>query len=104
MPKGKRPGSSIREQIRELHNTQFNHIAMDGGNLTVLELVKRYVATKVGVRESTKAGYKTTINFLTQDPFGQRHIDTIKISDATLWLVTIQQRQGKSYSSLHVIR
>ena len=104
MPKGKRPGPSLREQIRELHNTQFNHIAMDGGNLTVLELVKRYVATKVGVRESTKAGYKTTINFLTQDPFGQRRIDTIKISDAKLWLVTLQQRQGKSYSSLHVIR
>lgn len=77
---------------------------MDGGNLTVLELVKRYVATKVGVRESTKAGYKTTINFLTQDPFGQRRIDIIKISDAKLWLITLQQRQGKGYSSLHVIR
>lgn len=77
---------------------------MDGGNLIVLELVKRYVATKVGVRESTKAGYKTTINFLTQDPFGQRRIDTIKISDAKLWLITLQQRQGKGYSSLHVIR
>lgn len=104
MPDGKRQGKSLREQEQELQATQFGHIALDGGNLTVLELVRRYTATKIGVRESTKAGYQTTINFLEKDPFGQRRIDTIKISDAKLWLITLQQRQGKGYSTIHTTR
>ncbi len=32
-------------------------IAADGGNLTVLQMVEKYVETKVGVRPNTKAGY-----------------------------------------------
>ena len=51
MPDGKRQGKSLREQEQELQATQFGHIALDGGNLTVLELVRRYTATKIGVRE-----------------------------------------------------
>ena len=104
MPEGKRQGSSLREQEKELQVNQFSRLSSDGGNLTVLELVRRYTATKVGVRESTKAGYQTTINFLEKDPFGQRRIDSIKISDAKLWLISLQQRQGKGYSTIHTIR
>lgn len=104
MPEGKRQGPSLREQEKELQINQFNRRSSDGGNLTVLELVRRYTATKVGVRESTKAGYQTTINFLEKDPFGQRRIDSVKISDAKLWLISLQQRQGKGYSIIHTIR
>ncbi len=104
MPEGKRQGPSLREQEKELQINQFSRFSSDGGNLTVLELVQRYTATKVGVRESTKAGYQTTINFLEKDPFGQRRIDSIKISDAKLWLISLQQRQDKGYSTIHTIR
>ena len=104
MPAGKRQGPSLREQEKELQINQFSRLSSDEENLTVLELVRRYTATKVGVRESTKAGYKTTINFLEKDPFGQKRIDSIKISDAKLWLISLQQRQGKGYSTIHTIR
>lgn len=104
LPDGKKPCLSLREQEMEIKTSQQAGIAFDGANLTVLELVKRYVATKIGVRESTKAGYQTTINFLEENPFGQRRIDTIKISDAKLWLITLQQREGKGYSTIHTIR
>lgn len=104
MPEGKRQGPSLREQEKEIQINQFSRLSSDGGNLTVLELVRRYTATKVGVRESTKAGYQTTINFLEKDPFGQRRIASIKISDAKLWLISLQQRQGKGYSTIHTIR
>lgn len=72
--------------------------------MTVLELVERYVETRTGVRESTRAGYQTTINFLKKDSFGARRIDTVKISDAKLWLISLQKHQGKGYSSIHTIR
>ena len=103
-PEGKKPGPSLRELEQELQVRQFGHVALEGGNLTVLELIKRYTATKIGVRESTKAGYQTTIHFLEKDPFGQRRIDQIRISDAKIWLITLQQRQGKGYSTIHTIR
>jgi integrase len=103
-PAGKKFGPSLRELEKNLQVSMMDHIVLNGGNLTVLELVKRYTATKVGVRESTRSGYKTTINFLEKDPFGKRRIDTIKISDAKLWLITLQQRQGKGYSTIHTIR
>lgn len=104
IPEGKRNGPSLREMEKGLQTSMFQHIALKGGNLTVLELVKRYTSTKIGVRNSTKAGYQTVINFLEKDPFGKRRIDTIRISEAKLWLIELQQRKGKSYSSIHTIR
>lgn len=103
-PAGKKFEPSLRELEKNLQAGMMDHIVLNGGNLTVLELVKRYTATKVGVRESTRSGYKTTINFLEKDPFGKRRIDSSKISDAKLWLITLQQRQGKGYSTIHTIR
>ena len=104
MPDGKKQGPSLRELERELQINQLGRFSLDGGKTTVLELVQRYIATKIGVRESTKAGYQTTINFLEKDPFGRRRIDSIKISDAKLWLISLQQKEGKGYSSIHTIR
>ena len=103
-PEGKVPGPSLREMEKELQAKQFDNVIADGGNLTVLEIVKRYTDTKIGVRESTRRGYQTTINFLEQDPFGAKRIDSIKISDAKLWLIGLQQKQGKGYSTIHTIR
>ena len=103
-PAGKTAGPSLRELEKQLQVDQFLHIAVNGGNMTVLELVERYVETRTGVRESTRAGYQTTINFLKKDSFGARRIDTVKISDAKLWLVSLQKHQGKGYSSIHTIR
>lgn len=42
----------------------FNGLVPGGGGLTVLELVEKYVSLKIGVRQSTYAGYKTVINLL----------------------------------------
>ncbi|MCF2679923.1 hypothetical protein JQM69_04320 [Faecalicatena contorta] len=55
------------------------------------------------MRESTRAGYKTVINTLKKDPFGERFIDEIRISDAKLWLIELQEN-GKKYSTIHTIR
>ena len=72
--------------------------------MTVLELVERYVAMRIGVRPTTRAGYGTVINLLKKEPFGRKRIDTIRISDAKLWLIKLQQKDGRGYSSIHSIR
>ena len=48
-PAGKRTGPSLRELEKKLQADMFDHIVTNGGNLTVLELVEKYVATRTGV-------------------------------------------------------
>lgn len=74
-----------------------------GGNLTVLELLKKYTRQKTGVRHNTHANYNFVINIIAKEAFGQKRIDTIKLSDAKEWLIKLQA-DGRGYSSIHSIR
>ena len=44
------------------------------------------------------------INVLKNDNFGKKRIDTVRISDAKTWLIKLQKKDGRSYSSIHSIR
>lgn len=104
LPKGKRKCVSLREKELEIQRDIDNELIPLGGGITVLELVNKYLYQKTGVRPSTRTNYKTVTNFLEKDPFGSRRIDTIKMSDAKIWLVQLQREGGRSYSSIHNIR
>lgn len=102
-PAGKKTELSLREKEKQIQADLFNQVAVNGGDITVLELVKKYIKTKTGVRPSTAAGYKTCINFLSKDPFGSLRIDKVKMTDAKCWLIDLQKK-GRGYSSLHTFR
>ena len=103
LPAGRRKCISLREKEKELMRDLEDGITPYGGDLTVLELVQMYILQKMGVRHSTKAGYKTVVNLLKKDDFGARRIDKIKLSDAKRWLIRLQEN-GRGYSSIHSIR
>lgn len=103
-PEGKPSAPSLRELEKQIQISKFSGMDTNAETLTVFELAKRYVATKVGVRESTKTGYRTVLRFLENDSFGSRLMRTIKVSDAKLWLIELQQKYGKGYSTIHNIR
>ena len=48
VPSGKRTDISLREKIRELRENERNGILYRGGDLSVLELVEKYLNTKNG--------------------------------------------------------
>lgn len=102
-PKGKRKDLSLREKEKLLQKEVSDGIVPDGVNMTVLELVKRYVSQKRGVRHNTEANYKFVINIIAKEPFGQKRIDKVKLSDAKAWLIKLQD-DGRGYSSIHTIR
>ena len=81
-----------------------NRLDPTGKNMTVRELVNKYVTTKRGVKNTTRAGYKTVQKFLEKEPFGGKKISSIKTSDAKLFLIKLQEVDGKSYSSIHTLR
>jgi len=104
LPVGKKPCLSLRELEKQIGYDLDNRLDPMGKNITVNELVERYLKTKVNVRPSTKQGYKTVQNILRKESFGDMKISKIRVSDAKLFLIKLQQEDGKSYSSIHTIR
>ncbi len=104
LPHGKRKCKSLREKEREVQRAIDDGIQPNGGQLTVVDLVQKYILQKKGVRESTKAGYKTVSNILKKEEFGAKRIDKVRLSDAKGWLIKLQEKDGKSYNSIHTIR
>lgn len=102
-PKDKRKDISLREKEKEVEKALRNAVATSGGNMTVLELVQKYISQKRGVKHNTQANYNFVINVIKKEDFGAKRIDTIKLSDAKTWLIKLQD-DGRGYSSIHSIR
>lgn len=103
---GKKMEPSLREKENQIQADLFDKITPAGANIKVYELVDKYVALKsnTGVRESTKASYRTVLNLLQKDSFGGKRIDKVKLSDAKSWLVKLQQKDGRGFSTIRSIR
>lgn len=102
-PKGKRKDISLREKEKVIEKTLSDAVSTNGGDMTVLELVQRYISQKRGVKHNTQANYNFVINVIKKEEFGAKRIDTIKLSDAKAWLIKLQD-DGRGYSSIHSIR
>ena len=72
-------------------------------NMTVMELVRRYLATRTGAKPSTLTNYKFVLNLLEKEDFGGKRIGDVKTSDAKLFLIKMQA-DGKGYSSVKTVR
>lgn len=103
LPVGKKPCLSLRELEKQIGYDLETLSDPMGKNMTVIELVERYLRTKTGVRDSTRAGYKTVQRILQKEPFGEKKISQVKVSDAKLFLIKLQS-DGRGYSSIHTIR
>lgn len=102
-PKGKRKDTSLREKEKAIEKELCDAVSINGGDMTVLELVQRYISQKRGVKHNTQANYNFVINVIKKEEFGAKRIDTIKLSDAKAWLIKLQD-DGRGYSSIHSIR
>lgn len=102
-PQGKRDDLSLREKEKQIMKAIDDEIVPRGGEMTVLELVKKYLLQKTGVRHNTEANYNFVLNIIKKEDFGKKRIDKVKLSDAKCWLIKLQQ-DGRGYSSIHSIR
>ena len=101
MPAGRRKDKSLREKIKDIEKQLRLEICCE--DITVCELVEKYLMTKTGVKHSTQIGYKFVQNILAKEPFGQRKIASIKTSDAKIFLIKMQE-DGRGYSTIHTVR
>lgn len=103
VPNGKRDDLSLREKEKQIQRNLSDNIMADGGKLTVLDLVQKYVDQKSGVRHNTQANYNFIINIIKKEKFGTCRIDKVKLSDAKAWLIKLQ-KDGRGYSTIHAVR
>ena len=75
LPAGRRPCQSLREKEKAILKDIYDGITSYGDNLTVLELVKKYIGQKTGVRHNTEANYNFVINIIKNDEHYKRYYD-----------------------------
>lgn len=102
-PQGVKDEMPLRDKIKAVQRDLDAGLISAGRDMTVLELVKKYVAQKTGVRENTRVGYQFVVNILKKEEFGSRRIDKVKLSDARLWIIKLQ-KDGRGYSTIHTVR
>ncbi|MGN0181403.1 MAG: tyrosine-type recombinase/integrase [Candidatus Ornithomonoglobus sp.] len=103
LPAGKKPCLSLRELEKQIGYDLETQSDPMRKNITVIELVERYLSTKTGTKHSTVANYNFVKNILKKEPFGEKKIEEIKTSDAKLFLIKMQN-DGKGYSTVKTVR
>lgn len=93
----------LREKEAKIQNDICNGIDYSGGEITVLELVDRYISTKRGVRYSTELGYGVIRSVLKKDDFASMIIRNVRMSDAKLWVIKLHD-SGYKYCSISNIK
>ena len=103
MPEGKKPTPSLREMEKAIGRDIEQMLDPTCRNMTVMELVERYLSTKTGVKPSTKQNYETIKNLLAKEEFSRKRIKEVKTSDAKLFLIKMQS-DGKRHSTIKSVR
>ncbi len=103
LPSGKKPCLSLRELEKQIGYDLDSRLDPLGRNMTVGELVARYVSTKTGVRASTRQGYRFVRRILEKTDFAGRKITEVRTSDAKIFLIKLQE-SGRRYSTVRTVR
>ena len=103
LPVGKKPCLSLREMEKQIGYDLDTMIDPQRKNITVMELVERYLKTKTGAKPQTKTNYNFVRNILLKEAFSGRKIGTVKTSDAKLFLIKLQA-DGRGYSTVKTVR
>lgn len=95
------------DELRRLEETIKKDLA-DGidysaGEITVAELVDRYINLKRGLKQNSLRAYGTAINRIHKDPFGQKKVKSVKLSDAKGWFVALHD-QGIKYNTIGIVQ
>lgn len=103
LPAGKKPCLSLRELEKQIGYDLESQLDPMKRNITVNELVERYLSTKTGAKHSTVANYNFVKNILKKEEFSEVKIADVKTSDAKLFLIKMQS-DGKGYSTVKSVR
>ena len=91
------------QKEKEIQKQLDAGIDYEAGQITVIELLEKYISLKKGVRYSTQVGYQFVLNLVKKEDFGCRKISTVKVSDAKQWFAKLQ-KDGRGFSTISSVR
>lgn len=94
--------NELRDLEKRIEKDIGDGINYSKGQMTVYELVERYLSLKQGVRYNTRIGYNFVSNILGKEPFSRLKVSNVKVSDAQKWIIKMYN-DGKGYSTLSSI-
>ena len=103
LPIGRKPCLSLRELEKQIGYDLDSQIDPTRKNMTVMQLVERYLETRTGVKPSTRTNYQFVKNILEKEDFSGKKIGDVRTSDAKLFLIKLQS-DGRRHSSVNTIR
>jgi len=89
----------LREKEKKLQRNLEDGIDYAAGEITVIELLDRYIDLKQGVRYNTKKVYDAVFRSVEKEDFGHRKIRDIKVSDVKRFIIKLHN-DGKGYSTI----
>lgn len=90
----------LRQKEAEIQRDISDGIDATAGSITVIELLQKYAAQKQHLSQNTKEQYYYTICTLSKEPFMQRRINAVKLSDAKAFVIKLRN-DGRKYSTIH---
>lgn len=93
----------LREKEKDIQRDLDDGIDYSLGDMTVIDLVSRYMNLKRGLKENSRRAYSSAFNKIANDPFGQRKIKDVKLSEAKTWLVKLHD-SGMKQNTISVVQ
>jgi integrase len=93
----------IRQKEETIQRDLLDGIDYSGGEITVTELVDRYLNLRRGLKQNSMRAYGSAVKRIHADPFGQRKIRSVKLSDAKGWFVSLHDA-GLKQNTIGIIQ
>jgi len=92
----------LRKKEANIQRDIMDGIDSKAGEITVSELVDHYMNLRRGLKKNSLRAYSSAINRIHTDAFGQRRIDSVKLSDAKGWLLSLHDK-GLKQNTISVV-
>lgn len=92
----------LRRKESDIQRDIADGIDSSAGEITVSELVDRYINMRRGLKKNSIRAYSSAINRIHSDEIGQQRIKSVKPSDAKAWLISLHDN-GLKYNTIGVV-
>ena len=82
----------LRQKEEVIQRDLLDGIDYADGEITVAELVDRYINLRRGLKENSMRAYGSAINRIHTDPFGSRMIRSVRLPDGKGWFVSLHDK------------
>ena len=82
----------LRQKEEVIQRDLLDGIDYAGGEITVAELVERYINLRQGLKENSMRAYGSAINRIHTDPFGSQMIRSARLPDGKGWFVSLHDK------------